>query len=92
MLIRRMEKTVVARMALSGMSRPGWTWGMAVNCDATWKGVGLTFSKNPWKGTPWSRAKENSWREAVAMFVTAQNCERITRMDAMVVAPWGVAL
>ncbi len=27
MLMRRMEKTVVARMALRGMSQPGRTWG-----------------------------------------------------------------
>lgn len=36
---------------------------------------------------PRSRAKEKSWRDAVVMFVTAQNCDRMIMMQVMTVAP-----
>lgn len=46
-----------------------------------------TFWNHSWNGTPLSRAKANSCRDAVAILVMPFAVERMTMMDVIAVAP-----
>lgn len=69
----RLDTIPVKTIALSGTSLIGPLWG--------------TEAKKLRNGNPWSRAKANSWREAVAMFAVALNIARQIIMETIAVVP-----
>lgn len=76
---------VVVMTAFKGISQPNGTW-VQVSITVLKDGREFTLEKNLLNGTPSSRAKANSWRDAVAMFVIPPNVAKTIMIEVMAVA------
>lgn len=62
-----------------------WSWGLG---ECRVGAVRLTCAIQREKGTPLSRAKAKSWREALAVQLTQANMERMMMIAVMMLVPW----